>query len=43
MGGFCDLQRCHEMAIYVRICFSSHPVRLRRRAVRRGANAGPIC
>jgi hypothetical protein len=31
------------MTVYLRICFSSQPVLLRRRAVRRGANAGPIC
>jgi hypothetical protein len=31
------------MTIYLRICFSSQPVVLYRRAVRRGANAGPIC
>src|SRR5215216_939667 len=30
------------MTVYLRICFSSQPVLLRRRAVRRGANAGPI-
>jgi len=41
--GIRDLQRCDEMAIHLRICFSSQPVLSRRRAVRRGANAGPVC
>jgi len=31
------------MVIYLQIFFSSQPVLLRRRAVRRGTNAGPIC
>jgi hypothetical protein len=40
---FHHLRRCHEMLVYLRVCFFSRPVRLRRRPVRRGANAGPTC
>jgi len=36
-------RRCHEMLVYLRVCFSSQPFFLRRRPVRRGAHAGPTC
>jgi hypothetical protein len=35
------LRRCHDMRIWQGICFSLQLVFSRRRAVRRGANAGP--